>query len=57
MDICRAIEIDPIAEGVETRQQADALIEMGCHVHQGYLYAEPMTADELLEYLSDRAAA
>ena len=30
-----------IAEGVETREERDALIELGCDLLQGYLFARP----------------
>ncbi|MDO5562939.1 MAG: EAL domain-containing protein [Synergistaceae bacterium] len=35
-----------IAEGVETKQQADYLLSIGCVYLQGYYYARPMTADD-----------
>ena len=39
------------AEGVETRDQADALIDLGCNLHQGYLYAEAVDAGQLLDMI------
>lgn len=33
-----------IAEGIETRQQAATLQELGCELGQGFLYAEPQPA-------------
>ncbi|NQD38453.1 EAL domain-containing protein [Permianibacter sp. IMCC34836] len=36
-----------IAEGVETQEQADALIEMGCLFGQGFLYCRPAPPDQL----------
>lgn len=36
-----------VAEGIETRDQADELRRLGCLVGQGYLYSPPVEADEL----------
>jgi EAL domain-containing protein (putative c-di-GMP-specific phosphodiesterase class I) len=36
--------LDVIAEGVETQDQRDALIRMGCVLFQGYLFARPAFA-------------
>ncbi len=41
----RAMGIATIAEGVETRVQANMLIQEGCWEAQGYLYGRPMIAD------------
>lgn len=35
-----------VAEGVETREQYDMLIEMGCTIMQGYLLSWPLPTDE-----------
>ncbi|NHC46533.1 putative bifunctional diguanylate cyclase/phosphodiesterase [Motilibacter aurantiacus] len=39
--------LDVVAEGVETRQVADALVALGVPRAQGYLYAPPLPAAEL----------
>jgi len=41
------IEIDVLAEGVETADEQNVLVEMGCQYVQGYFYARPMDADAL----------
>jgi diguanylate cyclase (GGDEF)-like protein/PAS domain S-box-containing protein len=38
--------IRTVAEGVETWEQHDCLLELGCRAGQGYLYAKPMPADQ-----------
>jgi len=40
-----------IAEGVETEDQAMFLREKGCDLLQGFLFCEPLTGDELIQYL------
>jgi EAL domain-containing protein (putative c-di-GMP-specific phosphodiesterase class I) len=46
-----------VAEGVETAQQAEFLVQRGCPVLQGYLYARPLPADGLERWLQSQAAA
>ncbi|MDL0431897.1 EAL domain-containing protein [Marinobacter sp. TBZ242] len=41
-----------LAEGVETMEQARNLRHMGCNYAQGYGFARPMPAREVLEWLS-----
>ena len=43
-----------IAEGVETREQMEALKQLSVDGIQGYYYAKPMDADALSSWLKDR---
>jgi diguanylate cyclase (GGDEF)-like protein/PAS domain S-box-containing protein len=40
----RTLGINTIAEGVETQEQADALLALGCDEAQGYFFGRPETA-------------
>ncbi len=42
--------IDMVAEGVESPGQVIALQELGCEYAQGFLFAPPLSADELSEF-------
>lgn len=45
------LRMDVIAEGVETKEQADFLGSVGCDIIQGYYYAKPMPVAEFEEML------
>ncbi len=44
--IARTLNLNVIAEGIETEIQRDLLISMGCQFGQGYLLAMPVEADQ-----------
>ena len=57
-DIIRAIAglghargVSVVAEFVETAAQRDALVGLGCHFFQGWLYSPAVTAEELPKYV------
>jgi EAL domain-containing protein (putative c-di-GMP-specific phosphodiesterase class I) len=41
-----------VAEGVETREQYDALSQFGCDTFQGFLFSKPVPADEFVALLT-----
>ncbi|TPE46646.1 ammonium transporter [Maribrevibacterium harenarium] len=45
--LAQNLNIDVVAEGVETQEQADALLELKCHWHQGYLYSRPLPLEQM----------
>jgi diguanylate cyclase (GGDEF)-like protein len=50
--MCQALGLEAVAEGVETKEQRDVLIELGCDEAQGYLFSRPMPADRLERFLA-----
>jgi diguanylate cyclase (GGDEF)-like protein/PAS domain S-box-containing protein len=53
--IARHLHIEVIAEGIEAYQQVEILRRLGCSVGQGFLFARPMPADEILKLLRNDA--
>ncbi len=50
--IGRTLGLSVVAEGVETEGQRQALLALGCEYGQGWLFARPMPAEQLLAWLS-----
>jgi len=46
------LELNIIAEGVETEEQKSLLLELGCQQMQGYLFSQPLPAEAMREYLT-----
>lgn len=51
LDLTVALDMSAIAEGIETEQQRDLLLKMGCTYGQGYWFDKPMPADDATEML------
>ena len=51
LTIAKELKLTTIAEGVETKEQKDYLLEKGCDIIQGYYYAKPMPEEEFEEYM------
>jgi len=51
-----SLGVEVIAEGVETEEQAAALLRLGCHHAQGYLLARPMSASAVTHLLRSNLA-
>lgn len=49
VELSKALQLEIVAEGVETADQAHLLHEMGVNYLQGFLYGKPMPAGELLQ--------
>jgi diguanylate cyclase (GGDEF)-like protein/PAS domain S-box-containing protein len=52
VEIGRSLNLTTVAEGLATVEQADLLRGMGCDRGQGYLFAPPLSAEDLVEFLS-----
>jgi PAS domain S-box-containing protein len=52
-----SLGLTTVAEGIETKAQADMLLWLGCDLGQGWLYGPPVPACDLPSFLSSRPLA
>jgi EAL domain-containing protein (putative c-di-GMP-specific phosphodiesterase class I) len=51
IELARVLKMDVAAEGIETREQYALLRKLGCRFGQGFLFAQPLPADQMTELL------
>ncbi len=53
--VAEGMGLGVIGEGVETEEQRDLLVDAGCDVMQGYLFARPLPASDIENWLREAA--
>ncbi len=53
ISMARGLDLPVIAEGVETKEQADMLLDFGCEQMQGYYFSKPVPAEEYEKMLME----
>ncbi len=56
LGLAKVLDLDVVAEGVETREQLGLLREMGCRTGQGFLFSEPLDSVDMERFLGAAAA-
>jgi diguanylate cyclase (GGDEF)-like protein len=57
VDMAHTLKLRVVAEGVETAEQRDLLVAMGCDELQGFLFSKPMTPGSLAMWAQQDARA
>jgi diguanylate cyclase (GGDEF)-like protein/PAS domain S-box-containing protein len=51
--LAKSLDLELIAEGVETKEQRDYIVENGCKSIQGYYYSKPLNSKDMTALLSE----
>ncbi len=49
IDLAKKLDMKIVAEGIESRDQVDFLVQQECDLIQGYFFAKPMPVEEFVE--------
>lgn len=52
--MAKGLNLEVVAEGVETEEQAAWLIDKQCDFLQGYLYAKPLNINDLVRFIAEK---
>ena len=55
VEVAEIIDLDIVAEGIETPEQLEQLKSLGCHCGQGYLLGKPVPLEEMTAFLEAHA--
>jgi sensor c-di-GMP phosphodiesterase-like protein len=56
IDLARAVDIETVAEGIESAAQLDCLQQLGCQSGQGWLWSKALTRTDLAALLQASGA-
>jgi EAL domain-containing protein (putative c-di-GMP-specific phosphodiesterase class I) len=51
INMAKVLDVQVVAEGVETKAQLDVLKELGCDYIQGYYFSKPLRADDFIDFV------
>ena len=51
MEMAKLFDVTVVAEGVETIDQLNALMDLGVHIVQGYYFSKPVEPKEFEKFL------
>ncbi len=54
LSMAKSFNLEVVAEGIETKKQAQFLIELGCQYGQGFYFSKPLDKDAIIKYLKKK---
>ena len=51
IEIAQKLNMQTVAEGIESEAQAEVLAQFGCDIYQGYYFSKPLSYSQLEAYL------
>lgn len=57
LDLCRTLDLDAVAEGIEQPHQLDQLVSERCRLGQGFLFDRPLTFEAAAALVDERDVA
>ncbi|MCK0469956.1 bifunctional diguanylate cyclase/phosphodiesterase [Halalkalibacter sp. APA_J-10(15)] len=54
VDLAKTLQLNVVAEGIETKEESQVLNELGCHELQGYYFCRPLPEQEIIDFLKDK---
>ncbi|MDG6103394.1 EAL domain-containing protein [Dactylosporangium aurantiacum] len=56
VQLAAILQLQIVAEGIETEAERDLLVTMGCHLGQGYLFSRPLSYGDASQWLLEEAS-
>lgn len=54
VSLANDLNLETVAEGIETEQALEEMSKLGCTTYQGYYFSYPLSPDEMLKFLKTR---
>ncbi len=51
LELARGLQLNVVAEGVETKLENEVLLQMGCDEIQGFLFSPPLAKEDIIKLL------
>lgn len=56
VNLAKSLQIETVAEGVETKEEYDIICEMGVNYVQGYFFSKPLSKEDTLKLIEERSS-